>query len=527
MPGTCIGLAYAVFKAERKRSTGVAIMNGKWFKRFGASGSAAAVLLLLTPGMASALYGGGAGTEPNPYRIGNVADWTTLALTTEDWDKYFLLANNIDFGGDDVTPVGTSDEPFTGAFDGNGHAGNLNQFPRRPVYWSLCVLGAGEIHDLGVEGAMYQVQVCRGPAGRNGGGTVTRVTTGMVAGRTPTWGPVYWRLCWGKTGGTTSCFTLCRNGRERQQSHRRPESNTEGTLQTCYATGGGGTVNVGDLAGMNNGGTIISCCAMGTVAGSNPVGGLVGYNNATSTISLCYSTAAVSATGSYSGGLVGNNYGGISYCYARGVVAGESVVGGLVGQNTTASVRQCYSTGVVTGNVELGGLIGRNTGATITACYWDTDLSGQTESDGGTGRTTDEMTYPHATNTYAGWNFLATWAYDTDYTVNDGIPTRQGVVPAEGEPENEGEVVEGESEMEGESAEGENEGESVEGEQEGEHGEGEVEGEAGDGEGEACGCCQSIDKNISVREQIEKTLGDWLLVGMNLAVVAILVKLRA
>jgi len=513
-------------------------MNGKWFKRFGASGSAAAVLLLLTPGMASALYGGGAGTEPNPYRIGNVADWTTLALTTEDWDKYFLLANNIDFGGDDVTPVGTSDEPFTGAFDGNGHVlRNFRiNFPDALYIGLFCVLGAGgEIHDLGVEGADVSGHRYVGALlGRNNGGTVTSCyTTGMVAGENPDMGTLFIGGFAGENkGGTlTSCFSTCAVTAGNGSNHigGLVGSNTEGTLQTCYATGTvNGTVNVGDLAGMNNGGTIISCCAMGTVAGSNPVGGLVGYNNATSTISLCYSTAAVSATGSYSGGLVGNNYGGISYCYARGVVAGESVVGGLVGQNTTASVRQCYSTGVVTGNVELGGLIGRNTGATITACYWDTDLSGQTESDGGTGRTTDEMTYPHATNTYAGWNFLATWAYDTDYTVNDGYPyLRQGVVPAEGEPENEGEVVEGESEMEGESAEGENEGESVEGEQEGEHGEGEVEGEAGDGEGEACGCCQSIDKNISVREQIEKTLGDWLLVGMNLAVVAILVKLRA
>ena len=39
----------------------------------------------------SGIYSGGAGTEADPYRIGIAADWQTLAATTGDWDKYFVL----------------------------------------------------------------------------------------------------------------------------------------------------------------------------------------------------------------------------------------------------------------------------------------------------------------------------------------------------------------------------------------------------------------------------------------------------
>lgn len=511
-------------------------MNGKWFRQFGVAESVVIVLIVLASGMATALYGGGAGTEPNPYRIGSVDDWTDLALTTGDWDKHFLLSNDIDFGGDDVTPVGSFAEPFTGAFDGKGHVlRNFRiNFPEASYIGLFCVLGAdGEIHDLGVEEADVSGQRYVGAlVGRNDGGALTSCyTTGTVTGATPDPAILFIGGLVGdnNSGALTSCFSTCTvtSGSGSNNVGGLVGRNTEGTVRLCYAAGGvTGTVQVGGLVGLNNGGTITSCCAMGAVSGSNPVGGLVGYNNDTASISLSYATGVVSASGTWAGGLVGHNYGDVTYCYARGAVTGDSNVGGLVGQNITATIRQCYSTGAVSGRITLGGLVGVDTGGTILACYWDTDLSGLTESDGGTGRTTDEMTHPHATNTYVGWNFLATWAYDTDYTANDGYPyLRQGVVPAEGEPENEGEPAEGEGE--GGPGEGEDEGEPAEGELEGESGEGETEGEPGDGEGEACGCCQSMDKTLSPREQLERTLGDWLLVGLSLTVVATLVNLRA
>lgn len=98
----------------------------------------------------------------------------------------------------------------------------------------------------------------------------------------------------------------------------------------------------------------------------------------------------------------------------------------------------------------------------------------------------------------------------------------------EGEGGSEGEY-EGETSEEGESTEGESdegegppEGEQAEGEvnQEGEiPAEGELEGE-GEEEGCGCGCCGQGEKYRIPRELMEKTLGDWLLVGLCLLMLA-------
>lgn len=43
----------------------------------------------------------------------------------------------------------------------------------------------------------------------------------------------------------------------------------------------------------------------------------------------------------------------------------------------------------------------------------------------GEARNTDEMTWPYAANTYAGWDFDEIWAEDQSYSVNDGYPYLQ------------------------------------------------------------------------------------------------------
>ena len=103
------------------------------------------------------------------------------------------------------------------------------------------------------------------------------------------------------------------------------------------------------------------------------------------------------------------------------------------------------------------------------------------------------------------------------------LPEGEGEVLAEGEgevlPEGEGEVLpEGEGEI---LPEGEGE---VLPEGEGEvlsEGEGEVLPE-GEGEQEACGCCSRNQKTLNLKGMFERTMGDWLLIGLStLALVAL------
>ena len=125
----------------------------------------------------------------------------------------------------------------------------------------------------------------------------------------------------------------------------------------------------------------------------------------------------------------------------------------------------------------------------------------------------------------AGYGFIAGAARLLEEDEGEGEGGIEGEY--EGESPEEGEPVEGETEGEPAEGEGPSEGEQAEGESEGEPAEGEVhqEGEApaeGEGEGEGeevgcgCGCCRESGKRLSLPEMMDKTLGDWLLVGLSI-----------
>lgn len=61
----------------------------------------------------------GDGTEENPYRI---QDASGLNLVQNDLAGCYRLKENIDYAGVTVAPIGTHAAPFTGGFDGAGHA---------------------------------------------------------------------------------------------------------------------------------------------------------------------------------------------------------------------------------------------------------------------------------------------------------------------------------------------------------------------------------------------------------------------
>jgi hypothetical protein len=168
--------------------------------------------------------------------------------------------------------------------------------------------------------------------------------------------------------------------------------NNGGTVTSCYATGtvmGDSTsIVIGGLIGNNSGGMVTDCYASITVSGgyfSGPgvgwagIGGLIGVNSNTGTVTNCYATGAVTNPSGQIGGLVGTNGGMIVNCYATGSVKvsgsqpWEGGVGGLIGDNT-GTVTGCYATGVVEGDYS-GGLIGNN-GGIITNCYCMGNVTG-------------------------------------------------------------------------------------------------------------------------------------------------------
>ena len=183
-------------------------------------------------------------------------------------------------------------------------------------------------------------------------------------------------------------------------------------ITASYAMGSvhGYSYDVGGLIGRIDYSTITSSYATSSVSGKRgSTGGLVGYSSHYSTISASYATGSV--IGNYRvGGLVGGNalYSTVTASYATGSVSGNRQVGGLVGWNKYSSITDSYAIGQVsaTGATPYtGGLVGDDKQGTTTTSYWDTQTTGQADSYGGVGKTTAELQSP-TTNSgiYADWD---------------------------------------------------------------------------------------------------------------------------
>ncbi len=320
------------------------------------------LLFLFTVTADAGTYSGGSGTPEDPYRISSIDDWHELIAAPSDWDQQFILLNDIDFGGADLTPVSADIDPtnpwsfqgipFCGVFDGKSHVlrnAILNLPDMDFVGLFGCLGGSGRIQNLGVENC-------------------------VVTGNSAVGG-----LCGSSIGTIRNCYaTGYVNGGDWEVGGLCGENG--GAIIDCYATGEvhGANWEVGGLCGGNYGGTISGCYAKGTVDGLNYVGGLCGLSDGM--IVGCYAAGAIGGHESNAGGLCGANAGTISNCYATGFANVYSVdfVGGLCGQNF-GSIRGCFATGIVSGLSYVGGLCGENAG-TIRDCYATGDVNGSNDS---------------------------------------------------------------------------------------------------------------------------------------------------
>ncbi len=322
------------------------------------------LIVSLTAFTQAATYGGGNGTQVDPYQIWTPEQMNIIGVNPLDWGKQFKLMADVDMSaymGTQYNIIGNSLEnhPFTGTFEGNGH-----------VIRNLTYLTSGTLYAVGL-------------FGYTSGATIRNLGIENVSLSSSD----------SDIGGLVG-------------------QNDGGFIITCHATGviNGGT-HVGGLVGFNLG-SITTCYASCTVNGSISAGGLVGENSGT--LTSCYATGSVNDGWWDIGGLVGWNTGTITNCYATGSVIGDFEIGGLVGGNWLGDIITCYATGLVSGTGSyVGGLIGENCEVEenyyglVTACFWDIQTSNLTSSDGGTGKTTTEMK-TQSTFINAGWDFSET-----------------------------------------------------------------------------------------------------------------------
>ncbi|MGE5295165.1 MAG: GLUG motif-containing protein, partial [Solirubrobacterales bacterium] len=381
----------------------------------------------------TAEYAGGTGSESDPYQIDTAQALQHLCVTPAEWSLHFVLLEDVDLAGAELTPIGSETAPFTGVFDGQGHAirnGIIDQVDTPYVGLFGWVGEGGSVDHLGLESVSVSGSVDLGDftyvgglAGRNRGTITDCYTTGPVGGREVVGGLVSVndgtiancyatgavsgaRYVGGLAGISYGTITGCHAAGPITGARYvggLVGASIEGEIADSYAIGAvNGGLTVGGLVG-SCGGTVTNCYAAGDVVGEDFVGGLFGGSSAV--ITCCYATGVVHGTWIV-GGLTGSFGGVMSDCYTMGSVVGERVVGGLIGR-CSGTVANCYFAGALTGYSTIGGLVAENTGA-VTSCFWDAEASGQATSAGGVGKTTAEMKQ-QTTFTNAGWDFDSIW----------------------------------------------------------------------------------------------------------------------
>lgn len=295
----------------------------------------------------------------------------------------YYLANDIDLGGMEWTPMGTLDNPFIGRFDGKGYTITNFSIVGNFYYAGLFGYNEGNILNLGVENFAVDVESFNagGLAGFNSRGTIKNCyATGNVNASFKS--SVYVGGLVGSNGGTIeNCYAFS-----------NVNANTTDSSYTQIAVGG--------LVGENKStdfykgeiidykGLIINCNANGkvnaTAVSSDAyifIGGLVGCNSSTIDGSYAsgdvgYIDGVINTISAVGGGLVGRNSSGtIKNSYATGNVSTLDCAGGLVGDGS-GDIKNCHATGNVTGDC-VGGLIGRSySGTTIKNSYATGNVTG-------------------------------------------------------------------------------------------------------------------------------------------------------
>lgn len=384
-------------------------------------------------------FGGGDGSESEPYRICAPEHLNAMNDHTERAVHYFVLARDMDVEGvETLRMIGSPSYPFIGHFDGNhkhirnllvdredeplagglfGYIGSegivkdlllkdIEVKGRRDV-GGLAGQNFGQIQNVQVSGSVHGNNNIGGLVGLNMGTIeavqfagnvegVGDVVVGVVAGNQ---GTIRASHSTGHAKGGSAVGGLVGDNRgEVVDSHSSSDieashyvgglagRNWGGSVDGSYASGRvRGTGNfVGGLAGFNWNASIRDAHATGDVTGGGDVGGLVGRNSDSSSITRSYATGHTEG-GLGVGGLAGTNFSesSIDDAYATGNVEGKDMgVGGLVGQNN-AQISNAYATGDVEGAVNyVGGLIGRHLGS-LTRGYATGSVKGGTHYVGG------------------------------------------------------------------------------------------------------------------------------------------------
>jgi len=359
-----------------------------------------ALVLSLAPALTlPALAAGTADTTwytANPsaasFTISNADELAGLAVLVNGGnafiDKTIVLDTNSAFdlsnyaAGTGWTPIGTSEHPFKGYFNGNDHPiSNLTINADAPGSYGLF----GVVQALiSASSNTYNLQnVKLTDVTVNYTGTDSSASVGGLAGSITGDRSLNFKNCtvagtiagYGYTGGLFGCISANNSLSPVVISNCSSSASVSGSLARGY-TGG--------LIGQAVFTTFSTVSNTGAVTAVGYTGGIAGYaagNNGTPCVfENATNSGAITAndtTGINVGGIVGlaekTNF---TTVHNTGNISGYSKVGGIVGMNDmdSNSITDAYNTGIITGQMVSGGIVGAATGSdsgsqTITKAF--------------------------------------------------------------------------------------------------------------------------------------------------------------
>lgn len=403
-------------------------------------------------------YSGGKGTEADPYLIANSQDYIDLTQRSQDWSGHFLQTADINFGGTQLTRIGT----FTGSYDGGGfdlmsfslRSGLFTELASEAKIMNLNVINDYQISDNFNENGSFSLLAddCSGLIKNcSYTGNFSLASNSLLA--------------FGFAGftknliGTGKIYDSKLNANVSITLNRSNSSASVGgltwdvgpnaeiknsSIQGQINLTADESANLGGIAMSNSGLIENTFSGMSLTARAHDrvsVGGIATSNSGV--IRYCYATGSASGSGPFNGGfqlhdgdivlsnsgLIENTYtssrASTIAAYNNGTI--RNSFSSIIAWQNRGSIIDCYARialtvindGSITNSYWLNetNTPSGNLGGTVTNSFWQTETGTEAGNNGALPKTRTQLTNKK-TFTDAGWDFQDTWSYPWSYPVH-------------------------------------------------------------------------------------------------------------
>jgi hypothetical protein len=333
-----------------------------------------------------AQFGGGVGSNDDPYQISNAEHLQKLAHDINsgvDYDNmYFKVMNDIDLstvcgaelnGGTSWKPIGNTDNHFKGVFDGS-HFKITGLYINEPDKncQGLFSYNNGVIKNITIYGKVIGNEFIAGICAYclKGGEIESCINNATIKGN---------KLIGGICGSVkdTSIVQNCLNngeilGIEYWAGGICGYLGVSSQVASCLNNGNINSNELGGgICGANSNSSIVKdCMNYGVIKGNKVIGSICGVVIDNSIVQSCSNNGEILGIECWAGGICGylDEFSQVTSCLNIGNINSNEWCGGICGANYNSSmVKDCMNCGVIKGNNVTGGICGGNS-AIITTC---------------------------------------------------------------------------------------------------------------------------------------------------------------